>query len=75
MHFAVVHAGQCVLGDEQRVAVESVVEVGKRFVGLVAQVVDELCVEDGGLGGSPQQGERALLRRIELRWFVHDCRD
>ena len=74
VHLAVVHAGQRVLGDEQGVAVEPVAEVGERLVGLVAQVVDDGRVEHRRLAGPPQERERALLRGVELRRFVHECR-
>ena len=77
MHFAVVHAGQRVLGDEQRVPIETVAEVGECLVGLLAQIDDQLGVEHGRLGGSPQERERALLGRIQLGRiqlcrFVHE---
>ena len=71
VNLAVVHAAEGVLGDEQRVTVEPVGEVGKCLVGLLAQVIDQRAVEHRRLGRPPQQRQRALLRRIELRQFVH----
>jgi len=71
VHLAVVHAGQGVLGDEQRGAIQPVGEVGERLVGLIAQIVDHRRVEHRRLGRPSQERQRALLCGIELRRFVH----